>query len=157
MSKNSIKEPFKIVKHLLNTNGNFPNNPELPLLIYQQAFVLNGDNLALFIENILSENNWKNSWRNGILDYHHFHSDSHEVLAVFQGKALVMFGGPKGPEEVLKKGDVAILPAGTAHKLIQADNDFKCVGAYPGGRSYDMQTGDDAEIDSHKYHIQSQR
>lgn len=64
-----------------------------------------------------------------------------------------MFGGPKGPEEVLKKGDVAILPAGTAHKRIQADNDFACVGAYPGGRSYDMQTENNAEISTLKNNI----
>mgnify|MGYP006278526967 CR=1 FL=1 len=143
--KNKIIKPFNIVKYRLEENDSFPNNPGLPLLIYQNALELKDDDPALFIENVLKDNNWKNAWRNGILDYHHFHSDSHEVLVVYRGKALVMFGGPKGPEEILKKGDVAVLPAGTAHKRLQSDADFACVGAYPGGRSYDMRTGADDE------------
>ena len=151
---NSIKKPIDVKRYYLKENSNFPNNPVLPLLIYQQVFELQGDEPAAFVENLLNENNWKNSWRNGIHDYHHFHSNSHEVLAVYEGKALVMFGGPKGPEEVLKKGDVAILPAGTSHKKIQADDNFACIGAYPGGSSYNMHTGDEHELQEVKENIQ---
>lgn len=151
---NKIKKPIDVIRYYLKENGNFPNNHRLPLLLYQQAFLLDGNDPVKFIENHLNENNWKNSWRNGIHDYHHFHSNSHEVLVVCGGKALVMFGGPKGPEEMLKTGDVAILPAGTAHKRIQADDDFLCVGAYPAGKSYDMHTGEDHELKEVKKNIE---
>lgn len=152
-NKEKINKPLDIIHYYLKENGNFPNNPHLPLLIYHQVFTLPDSDPAL-VEEQLNDNNWKNSWRNGILDYHHFHSNSHEVIAVYSGKALVMFGGPKGPEEVLKKGDVAILPAGTAHKAIQLDEDFACIGAYPAGRSYDMHSGDEQEFSEVKRNIQ---
>ncbi len=149
-----LKKPFKVIKHSLGENESFPNNPELPLLIYLQALEIGDSYPEQYIEDLLDENNWKNAWRNGILPHHHFHSNTHEVLVAYSGKALLMFGGPKGPEEVLKAGDVALLPAGTAHKMIQDDNSFACIGAYPDGKAYNMHRGDPDELQEVKKKIQ---
>jgi uncharacterized protein YjlB len=39
------------------------------------------------------------------------------------------------------KGDVLLIPAGVAHKNVGASIDFKCVGAYPGGKEFDINLG----------------
>lgn len=52
----------------------------------------------------------------------HFHSTSHEVLGIANGKARLCFGhedNPKRVEEVLTKGDVIVVPAGVAHRLLE--------------------------------------
>ena len=38
-------------------------------------------------------------------------------------------------------GDVIVIPAGVAHQNIGASDDFSVVGAYPGGRSWDLLRG----------------
>ena len=51
----------------------------------------------------------------------HFHSTTHEVLVVISGRAKLCFGGEENPERVeaeLEKGDVMIVPAGVAHRLL---------------------------------------
>jgi uncharacterized protein YjlB len=140
-------EKILIEKHFLSDDGTFPNNYVLPLLIYKNALTLEKgeDQNAGAIERLFRKNDWKNSWRDGIYDYHHYHSTAHEVMGIYEGDARVQFGGAKGPVIELSKGDVIIVPAGVAHKKISSTTNFKCVGAYPSGQDYDMCYGNTDE------------
>lgn len=120
-------------------DGRIPNS-RYPVLIYRNCFSERGDSAAKWLEEKFADHNWKNSWRNGVYDYHHYHSNTHEVLGVYQGKALLQLGGEKGEKIEVSAGDVIVLPAGVGHKNLGSEN-FKVVGAYPEGRAHDMNTG----------------
>jgi len=122
-----------------------PNNPNLPLLVYKGALKLPKDEPAESIEELLRSNHWGSSWRNGIYPYHHYHSTAHEVLLIFSGSAKVQLGGERGITEVIKPGDVVILPAGVGHKNLASSQDFAIVGAYPQGQDCDMCYGKPGE------------
>ena len=85
-------------------------------------------------------NGWGRSWRASVYDFVHYHSQIHEVLGVARGNASLEFGGIKGLTMRVKAGDVAILPAGTGHRLLEASRDFLVVGAYPEQGIYDEMT-----------------
>ncbi|MGK7395741.1 MAG: cupin domain-containing protein [Candidatus Cyclobacteriaceae bacterium M3_2C_046] len=130
---------------LLKDDGTFPNNDNLPLLVYKQAIDLNGSDPASRVEQVFQSNQWGNSWRNGIYSYHHYHSTAHEVLGIYSGSAKVQLGGPEGEIFEVEKGDVIVIPAGVAHKNLGASPDFACVGAYPPGQNWDMNYGKEGE------------
>lgn len=139
MAKDMIaRKPEHYVIHGDNT---FPNNDYLPVLIYKQAFNPGKRKLADTIEETFNKNNWTNSWRNGILEKHHYHSNTHEALGISSGQAKVQLGGPNGPVFDVRKGDVIVLPAGIAHKNLGCSKDFEVVGGYPGGIEHDMKYG----------------
>lgn len=125
----------------LEDDGTFPNNPTLPLVVYRQAFDASVGDPAGTLEEVFAANRWGGSWRNGIYDYHHYHSTAHEVLGVARGSARVQLGGPDGATFEVAAGDVLILPAGVAHKNLGASSNFLVVGAYPEGQSWDMNYG----------------
>ena len=54
-------------------------------------------------------------------------------------------GGEDGIKVKTKKGDVIIIPAGVAHKNLESSTDFRVVGGYPPGQSYDMNYGNQGE------------
>lgn len=126
-------------------DGQTPNNP-LPLILYRSPvdLAVATDPAALF-EQLFAANGWRDSWRNGIYDYLHWHSRIHEVLGVARGEARVRFGGDHGRVVTIKRGDVAILPAGTGHHCLGASADFLVVGAYPPAGTYDECRGSPAE------------
>ena len=125
-------------------DGRIPNNPDLPVLIYRGAAEPSGD-LARHFEKLFAENGWTNSWRDGLYDFHHFHSTAHEVLGIARGQVRAKFGGEKGRIVELRPGDVVALPAGTGHKLEKASDDLLIVGAYADGRDWDIRKGDPGE------------
>ena len=141
--KETINPNPQVIKHILHDDGQFPNS-SLFLLIYKDAIKLEDNDSSVF-KKIFKNNNWTNSWVNGIYDYHHYHSNTHEVLGIYKGQANVQFGGPKGIAENISKGDVVIIPAGVAHKCNSASDDFKCIGAYPEGIDYDLKKGEASE------------
>ncbi|MFY4773658.1 cupin domain-containing protein [Metabacillus sp. RGM 3146] len=118
----------------LKSGAGIPNNPELPVILYQGVWKED----PLESEANFNRNKWLNSWVNGVFDFHHYHSNTHEVLAVQRGKALLMLGGEEGQEAEVSAGDVLLLPAGTGHKRLDASYDFQVAGAYPNGMSADL-------------------
>jgi uncharacterized protein YjlB len=125
--------------HHFEDDGRTPNNPALPLVIYRGAIELpHGLDPAAVFEVLFGANAWQDSWRNGIYDFLHFHTRTHEVLGIARGQAQVQFGGDKGRTVDVKAGDVVVLPAGSGHRRLSASDDLLVVGAYPAsGGSYD--------------------
>ena len=122
-------------------DGFIPNNPKLPVILVRKAFSANPDE----IEMAFNKHNWRNSWVNGVFPYHHYHSNSHEVLGVKSGIARLIIGGENGEELTVHTGDVLILPAGTGHKKLENTDDFKIIGAYPDGMSFNVKTAEDTD------------
>lgn len=124
----------------LEDDGQIPNN-SLPLLVYRDVFDDRGSEGARWLEKRFRQNNWTNSWRNGVFSYHHYHSNTHEVLGVYLGSAKLHMGGESGINIDVSAGDIIIIPAGVGHKNLGSSRDFGVVGAYPNGSSYDLKTG----------------
>jgi uncharacterized protein YjlB len=125
-------------------DGTFPNSP-LPLLLYRQAIATGAKDPASVFEECFAENDWTNSWRNGVYSFPHYHSTSHEVLGVYSGAATLQLGGEHGKSVKVRAGDVIVIPAGVAHQNLGARDDFRVVGAYPEGRDWDLLRGLPAE------------
>lgn len=112
-------------------DGEVPNNPDLPVLIYAAALPVGAD----AIEGIFRSNGWTGLWVYTVFDYHHYHPASHEALGVAAGHAELLLGGARGERIAVTAGDALLLPAGTGHKCLTASADFAVVGAYPPGQS----------------------
>jgi uncharacterized protein YjlB len=120
--------PVELV--FLNADTVFPNNEALPLIVYAQAVGSEVGDMAAYFRRLFTGHGWAGCWVNGIDDFRHYHSTSHEVLGMSQGSGRVRFGGPEGYELEVQ--------AGVAHKRLDASNDFEVVGAYPKGQKPDM-------------------
>src|SRR5882757_1818882 len=132
--------------HLLRfkDDGETPNNSRLAMILYRSPVRLPArfDPAAVF-EELFASNGWEDSWRDGIYDFLHFHTHTHEVLGIARGWVRVQFGGSKGRVLQLKASDVVVLPAGTGHRRLTGSRDLLVVGAYPkSGGAYDQPAPD---------------
>lgn len=142
--------PVTPILYPLTQNGQIPNNPRLPLLLYHQVFPY-PEGLRDKFKETFEQNSWGGSWTNGVYDYHHYHSNAHEVLGVYSGRATLIFGGPGGQEVEVSNGDMVVIPAGVGHCCKKASDDFKVVGAYPKGQEdYDVCTETDDVVEKQK-------
>ena len=114
-------------------DGVYPGSV-LPVLLYRAAITADAQDRASVFERAFAQNDWRNSWRNGVYSFAHYHSTSHEVLGVYDGTAKLRLGGEHGQTVEVRSGDVILIPAGVAHHNIGASPDFSVVGAYPDGR-----------------------
>ncbi|MBD3240628.1 MAG: cupin domain-containing protein [Chitinivibrionales bacterium] len=131
---------------VLPDDGIYPNNEQLPLLVYENVLPLSGDEPASQALEHFERNGWGDGWVNGMYTFQHYHSTAHEAIAVVQGSARIQLGGPeKGITLYVGRGDVVVIPAGVAHRKLDSTGDFAVVGAYPPGQHYDMQYGKPGE------------
>jgi uncharacterized protein YjlB len=130
-----------------------PNHPRFPVLAYRGVAAAEAG--AEATRALFADRGWGGSWVDGVFPFHHFHSTSHEVLAVVAGAATLELGGPQGRSFDVVVGDVLVLPAGTGHRRASADSEFTVVGAYPAGQEdYDILRGDDrAEVEAARERI----
>jgi uncharacterized protein YjlB len=120
-------------------DGETPNNPCLPLLVYRAAVTVAGEHdPAVPFERAFARHGWSDGWRNGIHPFLHFHTVTHEVLGIARGRATVQFGGARGQALTVEAGDVVVLPAGTGHRRLSSSDDLLVVGAYPRNASFDQ-------------------
>src|SRR3954462_13167298 len=122
-----------------------PNHPSFAVVVYHDVEpAASGD--ADAVRALFAEHGWRGSWVDAVFDFHHFHSTSHEVLAVVTGRATLELGGPQGETFEVGEGDVLVLPAGTGHRRAAARDGFTVVGASPAGQErYDiLREADDA-------------
>ena len=133
----------KVTPFLLTDDTIFPNNPEIPLIIYENVFLEQTDPET--IEAGSRNNKWKPAWRYWVYPYHHYHSTAHEFLGCYQGQARIRFGGDNGLTMTVSAGDAVLIPAGVAHKSLSSSGDFMVVGAYPSGQHPDMNYGKPGE------------
>jgi uncharacterized protein YjlB len=123
-----------VITHLLAANGPIPNHPRWPLLVYPAVMPLPRPEA---FEDLFTRNRWPAAWRNGVHSFHHYHSNSHEALGIYEGEVTVQFGGERGITVTAKPGDVIVLPAGTGHKKLSSRGALGVVGAYPEGSDPD--------------------
>lgn len=125
---------LKVFKHQIPAHGLIPNTSlqHKPLLIYRSA--LPSSSASAIEQHISSVGVVTPQWRYTMYSTSHFHSTSHEVLGIAHGKAKLCFGHESNPErveEVVGKGDVVVVPAGVAHRLLEdVDGGFEMV-RYP--------------------------
>jgi len=132
-------------------DGVIPNS-RLPLLLYKHALDEQEEAMAAAMEQLFARNDWINSWRNGIYPFHHYHSNTHEVLGIYKGFALLQLGGARGRKLMVQRGDILVIPAGVGHRQLE-DEGLGVVGAYPGGAEPDLLKGAPGERPEADHHI----
>ena len=135
-----MTQPIQPEMAFFKDDGSIPNNM-LPLLLYRLVFSQETRDLASVIEERFTGNCWTASWRASVFPFHHYHSTTHEALAVYRGSATLKLGGESGKKFNVNAGDVIVIPAGVGHKRLESTEDFGVVGAYPGSRRWDLLRG----------------
>ncbi|MBL0405933.1 cupin domain-containing protein [Microvirga aerilata] len=144
--------PLGTETYVFQNNGMVPNS-SLPLIVRRGAIPPSADDPTKAFKTTFAKNGWSNAWLGGIHDYHHYHPNTHEVLGVASGSGQIRFGGEDGDLVAVTMGDVIVIPAGVAHALINASDDFAVVGAYPGGADYDTVRDDPKALNASQQRI----
>ena len=140
--------------YYISDNGIFPGN-RLPVLHYKNALKLPFLFAARYVKTLFDKHDWTNTWRDGVYTYHHYHSNTHEAMAVIKGETALLLGGENGRQVALRKGDIIVIPAGVAHKNLGEMKDIICVGGYPEGRDFDMNYGGAGERPQTDWNIEA--
>lgn len=141
---------LRVSSHQISAFNLIPNTSiqKKPLLVYHSAFQP-GTSASTIESHLTSVGVVDPQWRYTMYSTSHFHSNTHEVLSVAAGKAKLCFGGEDNPERVeptVEQGDVIVVPAGVAHRLLNDINGgFTMVGSYPKGKNWDMCYGKQGE------------
>ncbi len=125
----------------LEDDGRIPNNPRLPLLIYERVLDPGQGDLAAAFAALFAANGWGGIWYDGVFAFPHYHSTAHEALGIARGNARLQLGGDRGITLDVAAGDALVLPAGTGHQKLGSTPDLLVVGAYPRGQSWDLMRG----------------
>ena len=134
------------IEYRFADDGRIPNNPRLPLRVYQRAVDPEGEgDLAEAFERLFAACGWVPAWRDGIYPFPHFHSTAHEVLGIAAGRLRVRLGGDRGVVVELGPGDAVVIPAGVGHQRLAPAAGLLVVGGYPSGQQPDLRRGLDAE------------
>lgn len=118
-----------------------------PLLHYSGLLLEEGTCAAAHVYELFKSNGWDTQWifRYGSTQVSHYHSASHECMAVLSGSATIRFGVADTNDDLLENthgsafeaggieiranmGDVFVIPAGVSHKTFDptpADSSFK--------------------------------
>ncbi|KAF2747877.1 hypothetical protein M011DRAFT_467466 [Sporormia fimetaria CBS 119925] len=144
---------LRLSTHHIPTFRSLPNTSphSHPLYIYHSAYPPSTPPSTL--ESHLRTNSLTPQWRYTMYTRTHYHSTTHEVLCVYRGTADLLFGGEENPERVevrVQAGDMVVVPAGVAHRLVRDVGEkqgegFMMVGAYPEGCEWDMCYGEEGE------------
>lgn len=149
---------LRVSRHQIPAHNLVPNTSiqHKPLMIYHSAFQppVSASNIESHLSSIGAV---APQWRYTMYSTSHFHSTSHEVLGIASGKAKLCFGhedNEKRIETVVEKGDVIVVPAGVAHRLLEdIEGGFEMVGCYPKGLNWDMcygKKGEESKVESIK-------
>lgn len=127
-----------VKKYHLSPTHLVPNSP-LPLLHYPGllASQASHSDAPIRVHDIFLQNGWQVQWiyRYGPNQDAHYHSTTHEAMAVLSGEATIRFGVSDAESNVMveqqqqpsllevraRTGDVFVLPAGVAHKTYDAN------------------------------------
>ena len=138
---------LRVSRHQIPAYKRIPNTSiqNKPLLIYHGAFQ---GTASQFESHLQTVGVVTPQWRYTMYSTSHFHSTSHEVLGICSGSARLCFGGEENSgrvEPVVETGDVIVVPAGVAHRLLEDHGGFQMVGSYPVGKHWDMCYGAEGE------------
>ncbi|KAF2820159.1 hypothetical protein CC86DRAFT_117738 [Ophiobolus disseminans] len=113
---------------------NVPNS-NLPALIYRNVLPRPlGPELA---KQLCEKNGWERRGEWGEIKTAHFHPNTHECYAIFQGSSRLTIGralddaGSDGVEVDVTAGDVVVVPAGVSHRSLTSEGDYRYIGVYP--------------------------
>ena len=143
---------LRVSSHPIPAFHRFPNTSAThqDLRVYHSAFQP-GTPAATIEAHLRAVGVVEPQWRYTMYRTSHFHSTAHEVLCVSAGTATLCFGGEANPHRIetsVTAGDVMVVPAGLAHRLLHdRDGGFEMVGSYPRGTGWDMCYGKDGDED----------